>query len=163
MRLGEAIAGKQFAGGDLRQIFLFLLFGAEIDDGNRADAGVAAVRDGERAVAGEFFRENRGGNFVEARAAICFGNPAAQQADFSGLLQHLSHQMPVFVRFELGDRGHDFLLHEFFGGLADQALVVGEIRGSEDIFGAAGSDQECAAAIEGLRNGCRGHLICASE
>ena len=40
--------------------------------------------------------------------------------------------------FQLGDRGHHFLLHKFFGGLADQALVIGKIRGSEDVFGAAG-------------------------
>ena len=66
--------------------------------------------------------------------------------------------MFVFVRFQLGDLRHDFLLHEFFGGLADQALVIGEIRGSEDVFGAARSDEECAAAVESLGNGCRGHL-----
>ncbi len=140
LRLGEAVAGEQFAGGDFRQIFLLLLFGAEIDDGHGADAGVAAVRDGERGVAGEFFGEDRGGNFVEPRAAVRFGNAGAEQADFAGLLEHLGHQMLVFVRFQLGDRGHDFFLHEFFGGLADQALVVGEVRGSEDVFGAAGSD-----------------------
>ena len=43
LRLGEAVAGNPFAGGDLRQIFFLLLFGAEINDGNRADARVAAV------------------------------------------------------------------------------------------------------------------------
>src|SRR5271154_6496481 len=66
--------------------------------------------------------------------------------------------MLIFVGFEFGDRWDDFLLHEFVGGLADQALVVGKIRGSEDVFRAAGGDEECAAAIENLGNGCRGHM-----
>ena len=41
--------------------------------------------------------------------------------------------------------GSDFLGDEFFGGLADQALIVGEFGGREDVFGARRFDQEAAA------------------
>ncbi len=72
LRLGKAVAGEQFAGGDLRQVFFLLLFGAEIDDGDRADAGVGAVRNRERRVPRQFFRQHRRGNLVESRAAVFF-------------------------------------------------------------------------------------------
>jgi len=108
------------------------------------------MRDGEGAVAGEFFGENGRGNFVEAGATVGFGNAATEQADFSGFFEHLGHEMFIFVRFQLGDRRHHFFLHEFFGGLAYEALIIGKIRRCEDILGTAGSDEESAAAIEDL-------------
>ena len=51
---------------------------------------------GERGVGREFLCEDRGGNFVEPRAAIGFRNRAAEQAQLARLLQELRHQ-PVFV------------------------------------------------------------------
>ncbi len=39
-----------------------------------------------------------------------------------------------------------FFGDKLFGGLADQALIVGQIGGSEDIFGRARCDQKRAAA-----------------
>ena len=49
--------------------------------------------------------------------------------------------------------GSDFLGHELLGGLADQALIVGEFGGSEDVFGARRFEQETAA--EEPDAGCR--------
>ena len=48
-RLGEGVGADQFAGGEARQIFALLLVRAVEDDGQRADGGVRAVGDGERA------------------------------------------------------------------------------------------------------------------
>ncbi len=42
--------------------------------------------------------------------------------------------------------GTTSLVDKFLGGLADQALVVGEVGGSEDIFRRARRDQKGAAA-----------------
>jgi len=83
--LGKAVAGDQFAGGDLGQVFLLLFFRAEIDDGDRPDASVAAVRHRKRSVAGEFFGQHGARNLVQARAAVGFGDAAAQQAQLAGL------------------------------------------------------------------------------
>ncbi len=85
LRLGQAIAGKFFAGGDARQISLLLFFRAEINDRDRADAGVAAVRNGEGSIAGEFFGQERRGNFVQRRAAVFFRNRSAEQAQLRRL------------------------------------------------------------------------------
>ena len=65
--------------------------------------------------------------------------------------------------FEVGYLREDFLVDKFLGGLADQALIIIQIRGSENVFGTAGSDEECAAAIQNLRNGCRGHEVPPSD
>ncbi len=93
------------------------------------------MRDGERCVAGQFFGEDGGGDFVEARAAVFFGNRAAEQADFAGLLQHLRHQVLLCALRVPGSLGTTSFLNKFLGRLADQALVVGKIRGSKDVFG----------------------------
>ena len=116
----------------LRQVFLLLFFGAETRDGNRADAGGAAERDRERGVHADFFGQHRRGDFVELRAAVCFRNSRAEQTDFAGFFQQRRHQA-FFVLFELGDQRKHFLGDEFRGGLADQALVVGDVRGREDV------------------------------
>ena len=80
------------------------------------------------------------------------GIAAAEQADFAGLLQHLRHEMLVFVGFQLRDVGHYFLVHELLGSLADQALVVAEIRRCKNVIGRRRGNQERAAAIQGLRH-----------
>ena len=61
------------------------------------------------------------------------------------------------MRLELGNYGHHFLGDEFFRGLPDQALVIGEIGGGENVVGRAGGDQEAAAAEKILRDGGSGH------
>ena len=135
-----------------------MFLGAEVDDGNCANSRVAAVRNCEGGVTRKFFGKDRGGNFVEAGTAVGFGNRAAEQADFAGLFQHLSEEA-FFVELQLGDIGDNFLGNEFLGGLADQALVVGEISGSEHILGGSGGDEKCAAAVESLGNRCGRHVV----
>jgi hypothetical protein len=47
--------------------------------------------------------------------------------------------------FQLGDQWSDFLGDEFFGGLADQPLVVRQFRGGENVFRARGFQKKTAA------------------
>src|SRR6202050_4724239 len=123
LRFGEAIAGEQLAGRYSREVFLLLRFGTKVHNWDRPDTRVASARNGEGTVSCKFFREDRGGYFVEAYTTVLFGNRAAQQADFAGLFQHLRHQ-PFFMLFERGYFWHNFFLYELFGSLADQALIV---------------------------------------
>ena len=81
-------------------------------------------------------------DFVELRTAVRFGNARAEKPDLAGLLQRLGHQA-LFVFFEIGDQRDDFLGDELRGRLADQALIVGHIRGRENVLGSDGRHQEC--------------------
>ena len=116
------------------------------------------MRDGKGRVARQFFSEDGGGDLVETRAAVFFRNRAAEQADLSCLLQHLRHQS-FFVRLELRHVGQNLFLDEFLGRLANQALVVGNIRGSKDVLGTGGRDEKGSSAIKSLGNRCRGHDV----
>lgn len=92
-----------------------------------------AERDHERRIGAEFFGNDGHRDFVEGRAAVFFGNARAQQAYLARLADQLRHQA-FFVLFELRDVRDHFLGEELFERAAEEALVVGEIGGREDVF-----------------------------
>ncbi len=126
--------------------------------GNRSDAGVRAERHHERGIGAELFGDDRHRDFVEGGAAIFFGNSRAEKTHFARLADQLRHET-FFVLFELGNVRDHFLCEEFLERAAEEALIVGEVGGREDVFGAGGCDEKRAAAIQGLRNRCRRHTI----
>src|SRR5439155_11328481 len=56
------------------QIFLLLLLGPEIHDGQRADPSMSAPGGGESRILRDVVSNNRGGDFVHLKPAISFRN-----------------------------------------------------------------------------------------
>ena len=135
----------------LRQIFLLLLFGAEVDDGQRADAGMCAPGGGEAGILGDVIRDHGGGDLVHLEAAVGLGNLDAAQAQVARLLQQVARDGEVLV-FDLLDVGQDFVDGEFFRGLADQPVLLGEVLRSEDLVELALFEQKAAAGNPGAGN-----------
>ena len=92
----------------------------------------------------------------------------------SGMSTPLNPSSPAFFSrsrsdgeilvLHLLDVGHDFVDREFFRGLRDELVLLGEIFRSEDFVGLAFLDQEAAAG--NLGGGCctkRSHLRSPSE
>ena len=80
LRFGKAIRSDEFSACELRQISFLLFFGAEINERERANAGMRAVRYGETAVNRDLFGQHSGRHFIEPCAAIFFRGSAAHQA-----------------------------------------------------------------------------------
>ena len=87
MRFGQRIRGKQFTADKARQILLFLLFVAEINNRKRTDAGMTAVAYGKRSVAGHLFRDEHRGTFIEAEPAVLFRDFDSTQAEIGRLFR----------------------------------------------------------------------------
>src|SRR5258708_19224229 len=90
------------------------------------------MRNREASVEGELFREHRGGDFVKACSAILLGDAAAEKTELAGFFHQRRHQAGLLV-FEVFDEGQNFFHDEFFGGLADELLIVAEIGGGEEL------------------------------
>ena len=135
LRLRETIRGEQLAGRDLRQIFLLLRFGAEIDDGNCADSGGAAERDRERSVRADLFGQHRGGRSCRAPTRRMLRECPRRAARFRRLFSAACGHQAFFVLFEIGDQRDDFFGDKLRGRLADQALIVRHVRGRENFRG----------------------------
>jgi len=157
LRFGKAVRANPLTGGQLRQIFPFLLFRSEINNRQRANPRVRAVRHREAAVNRKFLRQNRRGNFVQARPAILLGNAAAHQTDFAAFFHQRRHQ-PGLLVLEVFDEREDFLEDKFLGGLPDKPLIVAQISGREDVARLRRFEKKTAAFCCGLRESSRRHL-----
>src|SRR5205807_5010994 len=111
----------------------------------------------EGAVGGNLFGEHCRGDAVKSRATIFFRHTTAKKPDLSSLLHQLGHHA-FLVQLEFEDEWSDFLADEFLGSLADQTLVVGQFRGSEDLFRARRYKEEAASGRQD--SGCcrRSHI-----
>ena len=127
----EGIGADDLAGGQPRQILLLLLFGAEVNDGQRADAAVRAPGGGEAGVLGDVVGDDGGGDLVHFQAAVGFGDLDAAQAEFAGLLQQIARDGEILVLDLLGV-GQDLVDGELFRRLRDELVLLGEIFGRED-------------------------------
>ena len=117
---------------------------------------VRAVRNGESAINRKLFREDGGGDLVEARSAVLLGNSAAKQANFAGLLNQLRHQAGLLV-FQFLDEGENFLDDKFLSGLADQFLVVGEVGRCKDVLRKGSLEKKTSALGGWFGDRCGGH------
>jgi hypothetical protein len=140
----------------LGQVFFLLLFRAEINNRQRADAGVRAVGDRKAAVNRNLFGEHRGGNLVETCAAVFFRRAAAHQAKLRGLAHKFRHQPRLLVLQVLRQRQH-FLDHKLFRGLPDQLLIVRKVCRSKNVRGSGRFQQKAAALGCGFDQNGGGH------
>ncbi len=154
-RFRQRVSADDFTGSQPRQIFLFLLFGPEVDDGQGADAGVSAPSGGKAGVLGNVVGNHRGGDFVHLQAAVGFRNFGGTEAEFPGFLQQIASDGEVFV-LDLFDVGKNLVDGKLLRRLANQLMLLGEIFRSEHFVGAALFKQKTAAGDFGTRNcGCR--------
>ena len=144
-RLRKCVSADNFSAGQPRQIFLLLLFRAEVHDGERANAGVSAPGCAEAAVLRQTIGDDGGSDFIHLHAAVLFGNINAAQPKFSCLLHQFPGDGEVFV-LHLVNIGNNFLVGEFFCGLRNEQVLLAEIFWSENILRRAFLDQEAAAA-----------------
>ncbi len=156
-RFRQGISADDLSGSQPRQIFLLLLFGAEINDGQRADAGVSAPGGGEARVLGDVVGDDGGGDFVHFEAAVGFGNFDAAQSQVASLLQQIASDGEILV-LHLLDVGQDFVDCEFLRGLPDQLMLLGEILRRENLVNLALFEQKAAARDFGAGNcSCGSH------
>ena len=153
-RFRQRVGADNFSGREPRQILLLLLFGAEVNDGQRADAGVSAPGGGEAGVLGDVVGDDGGRDFVHLQAAVGLGDFHRAQAQFAGLLQQIASDGKILV-LDLLDVGNDLVDRELLRRLPDELVLLGEVFRSEDFVGPSGLEQEAAARNLGLRN-CRG-------
>src|SRR5215472_1303992 len=152
----QSVGADDFTAGQARQIFPLLLFGAEIDDGQRADTGVASPGGGKAGVLGDVVGDDSGGNLVHFEAAVGLRNFRRAEAQLAGFLQQLAGDGEVLV-LDFLDVGNDLIDGELFGGLRDQFVLIGKILGGEDFGGLAFFEQKAAAGNFSIGNcGC-GH------
>ena len=128
-----------------------MLFGAEINDGQRADAGVRAPGGGKAGIFRDVVGNDGGGDFVHFEAAIGFGNLAPAEPEFAGFFQQIAGDGEILV-LDLLDVGQDLIDRELFRCLPDQLMLLGEVFGREDFVGLALFEQKAAAGDFGLRN-----------
>ena len=150
MRVGAAGAFRQRVGADhlargqLGQVLLLLLFGAEEDQGQGADAGVRAHGDDEAAALGHVVGDDGGRDLVHLGAAVLGGNVGVGQAHFGGLLEQVARDLPVLV-LDLFDGREEFVDRKLVGELGDHLLVFVEVFRSEDGFQVVVFEQKASA------------------
>ena len=155
----ERVSPNNFTRAQPGQIFLLLLFSAEVHDRQRADAGVSAPCGSETGVLGDVIRNDRGRDLVHLQAAVSFGDLNRAETELAGFLQQLAGDREVFV-LHLLDVGDDLVDGELFRRLADHLVLLGEIFRSEDLVGPALFEQKAAAGdfSLGYCRDCRHHL-----
>jgi len=146
----QGIRADDLASRDSWQILLLLLFGAEINNWQQADAAVRAPGRAETGVLGDAVGDHCGGDLVHLEAAVGFGNFDAAQAQFARFFQQIARDGKVLV-FDFFGLGKNFLDRELFGRLADHLMLLGEVFGSEDLGRLALFEQESAAQNLGFR------------
>src|SRR5467141_1359816 len=90
----------------------------------------------------------------------CSGMPA-EKTELASFSHQLRHEAGLFV-FEVFYEGENFFHDEFFGGLADELLIVAEIGGRKDVLWARSFKEKAAALCRGFGDdcGCHGRAPC---
>src|SRR5713101_4512650 len=117
-----------------------------------------SMSDGKTSVDGEFFRQNGRCDFVQASAAVFFGNPAAHQSELAAFSNQLRHQARFFV-FQILRERQNLFQNKFFRGLADELLIVSQVGGRKYILRSGGFKQKTSAFCRGFGNNAGGHEV----
>ena len=129
--LGQAEAANPLAAGELGQVLLALGFAAEFINGHHHQRRLHA---GHRAVARvhtlHFAGDQAVGHVRQARAAVLLGDGGAQQAHFAHLAEDA--HVHLFVAEGIEHTGGQLVLAIGGGGVADGALVVGQLLAQEE-------------------------------
>ena len=140
----QAVGGQQLTGGQLGEILFLLRFSAEINNGERANAGLRSEGGSEAAIAGNLFRNDGGGNLVQAQPLVGFGNLSSQQAQLARLAQQRLGQA-LLVLFEFFRLGQDLVGDKLPGRLTDLALLVAELFRDENLVRGAVFNQKTSS------------------
>ena len=126
VRLGQAEAADPFARGELGQIFLALVLVAIGIDRVHHQRGLHRIH---RAIAGidalDLPRHKAIGDVACIGAAIFFRQGDADQAEFAHLVEDVA--VDLLFQIGLGDARQQFILRIGARGVADHALVFGEL------------------------------------
>ena len=150
MRVGAAGALRQrvgaddFGRGEPGQVLLLLLFGAEEDERQGADAGVRAHGDDKAAALGHLVGDDGRGDLVHLGAAVFGRNVNVGQAHFGALLEEIARDLPVLV-LDLFDGREEFVDRKLVGELGDHLLVFVEVFRSEDVLQVVVFEQKASA------------------
>ncbi|MNV43928.1 hypothetical protein D3C71_1356640 [compost metagenome] len=129
--LGQAKAADPLAAGELGQVLLALGFAAEFINGHhhqrRLHAGHRAVA---RIHAFHFAGDQAIGHVAQAGAAVLLGDGGAEQAHFAHLAEDA--HVHLFVAEGVQHAGCQLVLAIRCGGVADGALVVGQLLAQEE-------------------------------
>ena len=147
----QGVRAHNFSGGEARQVFIFLFFGAEVDDGQHADAAVRAPSGGKAGVFGNVIGDDGGSDFIHFEAAVGFGNFDAAKAKFAGLFQKVAGDGEILV-LDLLDIRKDLIDSKLLGCLPDELVLFGEVFRRENIFRRSRFEQKAAAGNSVLRN-----------
>src|ERR1700683_657756 len=132
--LGGGIRRQQFHTSQSRQIFFLLLRGAEVHDGERANAGVRGVPARVGGIASHVFGgyHQRGQVHFHAAKFLWYGH--ARKAQFGGLPQHGKGSARLFLA-DGRKIGFDFARPELIDHATDRKMLLGEIFRSEHLVG----------------------------
>ena len=149
-RFAERVRADELAGQEPRQVFLFLRLRAEEDERQNCEVGLSAERGAERRRSGEPLADENRGHFIELDAAVRLRDVDAQEPELAAALHERPGEGPVLL-LEPIELRQDLLDDEFFGGLADHALFVGELLWREHGVGIGWLEQPRAAAQDRSR------------
>ena len=136
---------RNFLGrAEQRQIFAFVFFLAKVNDRQRADTAMPAIRDRERSHACEPLGDNHRGDLVEILPAVLLGYFDTKQAEFSAAAQKRDRDVPFLVLDPFLLR-QDFLFDKLFGHVPDHHVLFGKIFRREHIFRDTILDQKTSA------------------
>ena len=158
LRLTQAVGGDHFTARQLGQVLLLLLFGAEQQQRQRADAGVRAVPRRIRPVARHAFRHHHHRRQVHLHAAEFLGNHHSRQPKLGRLLENFCGHGVLLV-LNLFQVRRNLFCEELLGGFRDRAMLRRKILGRENLFRRAGFDQKRPALDFGNCNSRGGHTV----
>ncbi len=131
-RFRKRVRSNDFSRRQLRQVFLFLFFGTEINDRQQSDATVGAPGGGESGVLGDVVGDNGGGDFVQFQSAVGFRYFNAAEAEVARLFQQVARDREVLM-FDFLYLGQDFIDRELFRGLSNHLLLFSEVFRSKHV------------------------------
>ena len=122
-QLGRSQPGK---------ILLLLLFGAEQQYRQRADARLRAVADGVGTIAPDALGHDHRRNQIQLHAAVTLGKQHADQPQLGRFAQGALQNGEILMLNRLQIGSH-FARPEIFGGLGDGAMLGREVLGREHV------------------------------
>jgi hypothetical protein len=157
---GKSVCRQQFAFHQPGKILFFLLFGAEEQNGQRADSGMRGMPAGIGCVAAHHFRHHHHRGQVHLHAAELFRHRDAQQAKRGGLFQYLQRHAG-FLFADGRQPGLNFIHPELLHHPLHGVMLVAQVFASED-FPRGDLFQKKSAAFSGAMRGDSGGHVCSS-
>ena len=143
-RFGQRVRGYQLARHDAGNVLLLRLFGAVVENRQKADAALRAHRRRERGRAAEVLAKYRARDLIEAEPAVLLGHGRADEANLRALSDELAREIPVLLFEVVNARAH-LSVHELPRGVGYHSMLISEVLGREDLLGRALLNEEAPA------------------